>query len=72
MEIFSFAALVIAAIGVYIAINSNKTKSDQEYVKQLETRIERLEEKLEKCELESTRLMDENIALLKRVVGVED
>ena len=50
MEIFSFAALVIAAIGVYIAVNSNKTKSDQEYVKQLETRIERLEAKLEKCE----------------------
>jgi cob(I)alamin adenosyltransferase len=71
MEIFSFAALIIAAIGVYVAVNSNKTKSDQEYVKQLETRIERLKAKLEKCELESTRLMDENIALLKRVVGVD-
>ena len=71
MEIFSFAAVILAGIGLYVAVSGNNKKSDQEYVKQLETRIEKLESKLEKCELEAARLMDENIALLKRVVGVE-
>ena len=63
------SALIISAFSLLIVVIGMKKKANGDYVEGLERRIEKLENDLKESRAEVFRLRNDNIDLMRRVLG---